>query len=157
MISLKTMLATAVCFWSEEDEAFVVETPLFPRTAGVGDSEKEARQHFEEMLTDVYDHYANGNVLGYNKAGRPAKGGISLHASVRPDTKVEIDRLAKALNISQGEVIDFAIFAATHTAEKKEELRERLDTYPAYPKRRKTPATIAEATKNKLDEMQANP
>ncbi len=153
MITKKTLLATAVCYWSEEDDSYVVETPLFPRAVGVGDTPREAREHFEEMLSEIYEDYATGNVLGYNKAGRPAKNGVNLHTSIRPNTKSEIDRLAKALDISQGEVIDFAIFAATHTAEKTEQLRNRLDNFKAYPKSGR--AKIREVAGSKMENIVA--
>jgi predicted RNase H-like HicB family nuclease len=110
MLSKDTILKTAVCYWSEEDESFVVESPLFPRTAGTGGSAQKAWNQFRELLSLAYEHLKKNNVAGYNKVGRPAKGGIELHVAVRPATRKLIGKIAHELDISQGEVIDFLLF-----------------------------------------------
>jgi predicted RNase H-like HicB family nuclease len=110
ILSKDTILRTAVCYWSEEDECFVVESPLFPRTAGTGASVQKAWKEYRALLALAYEHLKKNNVAGYNKAGRPAKGGIELHVSVRPATKESIGKLSQDLEISQGELIDFLLF-----------------------------------------------
>jgi len=110
MLSKDTILKTAVCYWSEEDECFVVESPLFPRTAGTGDNAQTAWKQFHELLSLAYEHLKDNNVAGYNKVGRPSKGGIELHIAVRPTTKELIGKISHELDISQGEVIDFLLF-----------------------------------------------
>lgn len=110
ILSKDTIEKTAVCYWSKEDECFVAESPLFPRTAGTGDSAKKAWNQFRELLSLAYEHLKKNNVAGYNKAGRPAKGGVELHVAVRPPTKELISKISHELDISQGEVIDFLLF-----------------------------------------------
>jgi len=110
MLTKDTILKTAVCYWSEEDECFVVESPLFPRTAGIGSTVQKAWKEFRELLSLAYEHLKKHNVAGYNKVGRPAKGGIELHIAVRPATKELISKISHELDISQGEVIDFLLF-----------------------------------------------
>lgn len=105
-----TIIKTAVCYWSNEDDCYVVASPLFLLTAGVGQTEQKAWMHFEQMLDDIYPDFAVGEVAGYEKPGRPSKGGVDLHAQVKPDTKREIAQLAQELGVSQGEAVDYLLF-----------------------------------------------
>jgi hypothetical protein len=107
MIKKESIEKTAICYWSKEDAAYVAQSPLFPRTAGIGDTPQEARSHFTHMLDQAYSYLADTNVRGYNKRGRPAKHGINFHTQIRPNTKKYIAELAKSLDISQGEVLDY--------------------------------------------------
>ncbi len=110
MIRKEAIRKTAVTYWSKDDDCFVVESPLFDRVAGVGDTKDEAFKVFVELLDDAYEELEKDNVLGY-KRGRPAKGGVNLHCQVRPSTKDTITELAaKFDDISQGEMIDFLLF-----------------------------------------------
>ncbi len=93
MIRKEAIRKTAVTYWSKDDECFVVESPLFDRVAGVGDTKDEAFKVFVELLDDAYEELEKDNVLGY-KRGRPAKGGVNLHCQVRPSTKDTITELA---------------------------------------------------------------
>ena len=102
---------TAICYWSEEDKAYIVESPLFETIAGVGATEKESRKIFDNLLDDAYEAYLEGRVPGYEKAGRPAKGRIALNADVKPEAKQFIKNLADDFQCSQGEVIDFLVCA----------------------------------------------
>lgn len=107
MIRKQTIEKTAVCYWSDEDDLYVAESPLFPRTAGIGDTAQSARRHFEKMLNEIYGDLACSRVRGYNKRGRPAKGGVAFNTKLQPESKLYIDELADSLGISQGEVIDY--------------------------------------------------
>src|SRR6516164_2602533 len=98
---------TSVCYWSGEDEAFVVESPLFETIAGVGGTEEDSWKVFDNLLDDAYEAYLEGRVPGYERAGRPAKGGVALNVDVKSETKELIKRLAADFHCSQGEIIDF--------------------------------------------------
>ena len=98
---------TAICYWSDEDDSYVVESPLFETIAGVGKTEKASRKIFEHLLDDAYEAYLEGRVAGYEKPGRPAKGRLSLNIDVKPNTKEFIKKLADNIQCSQGEIIDF--------------------------------------------------
>ncbi len=125
-LRLGSIKKTAVSYWSDEDECYVMESPLFSRCVAVGDSPYEAKSKFNEMLTSTYPHIQNENVSGYNKVGRPAKGNIEIHASVRPTTRSELKALCDDLDISVGEVIDFLLFY--HSVKSKSE--STLDAVP---------------------------
>ncbi len=103
------ILKTAVCYWSDDDDCYVVESPLFDRTAGVGNSMEEARAHFIEMidasLADIGSHGL------HQTSGRPAKGILSINVQVKPATRDAIKLFQRELKLSsQGEVIDFLAF-----------------------------------------------
>jgi predicted RNase H-like HicB family nuclease len=110
MISKDSIRRTAVCRWSDEDECFVVESPLFDRVIGTGYTAQEAQALFESMLDGAYAEIKAGNVIGYNKAGRPAKEGVQLNCRVKQHTHEGVAQLAKDLDISQGEVVDVLAF-----------------------------------------------
>jgi hypothetical protein len=110
MISKETILKTAITYWSNDDECFVTQSPLFSRTAGIGETEIKAEEHFHEMLNCAYEELKSGKVSGYNKAGRPSKGNVDFHAQINPASKEALGLLAEHFNISQGDVIDYLVF-----------------------------------------------
>lgn len=113
----KTTIAnTSFCYWSDEDECYVVESPLFETIAGVGMTQKQAYRVFRDLLDDAYEAYLEGRVGGYSAPGRPAKGGMPLNIDVKPETREYIRELAGNCACSQGEAID--LLALYH--EKKE-------------------------------------
>lgn len=110
MIKKEAIQRTAVCFFSSEDDGYVVASPLFENVIGVGDTPEDARKTYNELLDIGYRELERDNVVGY-KRGRPAKGNVNLHCQVKPDTHSEIARLTEKLGgISQGEVIEFLLF-----------------------------------------------
>lgn len=118
----KAIAETALCRYEDKESCFVVESPIFDRVIGVGDSESEAWRVFQELLDETYIAYLEGKLVGYEKRGRPAKGYVEFHAQVRPEVKSRISERAKALGISQGEVI--AYFSAV--ADMKADLERQI-------------------------------
>jgi hypothetical protein len=53
---------TAICYWSNEDKAYVVESTLFETIAGIGKTEKESKRVFDNLLDDAYQAYLEGRV-----------------------------------------------------------------------------------------------
>ncbi len=104
------ILNTRICYWSDDNDCYVVESPLFDRIAGVGDTPEQAQNVFERLLDDGYLAYLEGRVPGYDKPGRPSKGAISVSFRLQPDTKESLGQLAKALECSQGEAIDYLVY-----------------------------------------------
>jgi len=100
---------TAVCRWDHEDDCYIVWSPLFEPLIGVGDSGEEAEQVFLDLLDDAYKAYLEGRLAGYDKVGRPSKGGTPLNIDVKPNTKEYIAELSSHMNISRGEVIDYLV------------------------------------------------
>lgn len=113
---------TALCRYKDDEGVFVVQSPIFDRVIGVGTTEIEAWQVFGEVLNETYVAYLEGSLVGYEKRGRPAKHNVEFHAQVKPEVKALINEKAKALGISQGEVI--AYLAAVEQV--KSELEQRL-------------------------------
>lgn len=104
----EAILQTAVCY--KEGDDFIVESPLFDVVMGVGETEKEAFAIFKNLLDEAYIEYLEGNVVGYEKPGRPKKGGVNLHTLVRPETKALLVKLTTEWEISLGECVDFFTF-----------------------------------------------
>jgi predicted RNase H-like HicB family nuclease len=105
---------TAICYWSEEDDSYVVESSLFETIAGVGDTPEDAFRVFDDLLDDAYEAYLEGRVPGYDKPGRPTKGYTSLNTDVRPETKATLRALSAQFGCSMGELIDFLLFYYEH-------------------------------------------
>jgi predicted RNase H-like HicB family nuclease len=113
-MNLKAIKRTAVCAWSECDQCYVVESPLFDRCIGVGDTEAEADRIFAELLQDCYVMYLEDRLAGYKRPtgrsrGRPKKNGVAIHVSVQPETKNELASLATQLGCSTGETVDYLL------------------------------------------------
>ena len=119
----KAIAATALCRYKKDERVFFVASPIFDRVIGVGDTKEEAWKLFKDMLDETYVAYLEGNLVGYEKRGRPAKHNVEFHAQVKPEVKDLINEKAKELGISQGDVI--AYFAAAEQV--KLELEQRLN------------------------------
>ncbi len=105
MIKKETILKTAMAYWSEDDECFIVESALFDRVAGTGDTVDEARKMHKEMLDDMYESLVREEVAGY-KVGRPQKPGTAINCKVREATYDAIKQLGADHDISMGEALD---------------------------------------------------
>jgi predicted RNase H-like HicB family nuclease len=123
----KAIAKTALCRYRNDEQVYVVASPLFDRVIGVGETKDEAWRLFNELLDETYVAYLEGNLVGYEKRGRPAKHNVEFHAQVKPEVKQLINERAKAFGISQGEVI--AYLAALE--EVKLELEQRLSDLEA--------------------------
>jgi len=98
---------TALCRYRNDEEVFVVSSPLFDRVIGVGETKEEAWKLFRELLDETYVAYLEGNLVGYEKRGRPAKNNVEFHAQIKPEVKSLINSKAKSFGVSQGEVITY--------------------------------------------------
>lgn len=111
------ILKTAVTYWSDEDECFVVESPFCERIAGIGDTEAEAITSFKNLVNALYADYKDGKLAPLPRKkkgpGRPAKGGEVIHAQIKATTKKQLAELATGLHCSYGEAIDYVIFLAS--------------------------------------------
>jgi predicted RNase H-like HicB family nuclease len=87
MIKKSTIRKTAVCWWSDEDESYLVMSPLFDRLAADGETKQAALKMYDEMLEEAYEDLLHSKVAGYDSKGRPAKNGINVHMAIKPDSK----------------------------------------------------------------------
>jgi predicted RNase H-like HicB family nuclease len=125
----KAIADTALCRYDEKEQCYIVESPLFDRVTGVAETESEARQIFHELLDETYIAYLEGKLVGYDKRGRPAKGNVEFHAQVKPEVKAQIAERAKALGISQGDVITYLAAVAelkTNFEKQLSELKKKV-------------------------------
>ncbi|MBS1995180.1 MAG: hypothetical protein JSS86_02675 [Cyanobacteria bacterium SZAS LIN-2] len=127
----KAIFNTALCRYDEKEGCFIVESPLFERVIGVAPRESEAWKLFGELLNETYVAYLEGNLVGYEKRGRPARGNVEFHAQIKPEVKAQIAETARTLGISQGDVI--AYLAALVGV--KEDLEKRLKAAQAKPRK----------------------
>ncbi len=110
---------TAVCYWSQEDACYLMQSPLFDTVLGVGDTVQEAQKTFQDLLDDAYEAYLEGRVPGYGKPGRPAKGGVSFDTNIQSYTKQHLKEIADEIGCSMGEVVDYLVFQYdNHTFDK---------------------------------------
>lgn len=106
----RAILNTAVCYFSTEDECFVVESPLLEISAGVGETQDEAQNNFESHVDTAYESYLEGRMKHiYGRPGRPSKGRVAFNADIKLKTKKQLKNLAAKLNCTQGELLDFLL------------------------------------------------
>lgn len=100
---------TSMVYWSQEDESYICESPLFDRTLGVGDTREEAKQNFLDMLDEAIEFLKDGPI--YERPGRPFKGNTNFHTKIKPIVKDSIKVLGEKLGgITAGEVLDYLVF-----------------------------------------------
>jgi hypothetical protein len=148
----KSIVKTAVCSWSDEDECFVVKSSLFPRIIGTDESARGAWTMFRSMLDDAFDDIGQDRVAGYKK-GRPARGGVNVHLQCRAETRDALAGLAAEFEVSQGDVLDFLMhfyenckqYMPTEEAEYKL-LSQVAVPYPGMPQERAAAPQPVEST-----------
>ena len=119
MIKKKTIRATATCWWSEEDDAYIVQSPLFSGCLVDAQSESEAWQEYDEALNEDYVYLLENKALGHDAKGRPPKGTlVNVHMQIRPDSKTILSEMAAQHGLSQGEVVDWVLHMAAHQTKK---------------------------------------
>lgn len=124
----KAITKTAVCYWSEEDDCYVVKSALSDRIIGIGNTQGEAWEVFLRHLDTVYMAYLEGQLAAHEKRGRPSKGLVALNISVKPHTKENIVHLSEDFEASQGEVVDYLFFY--HTIMRTQNLQQHQPSEP---------------------------
>jgi len=104
-VNKKAIQNTAITYWSNDDDCYVVESPLIDSIIGVGDTPEEAQREFKNILSDAHEAYAAGRM----NQGRPAKNLVALNSDVKLDTRNAIKALASEKQCSQGEAIEYLL------------------------------------------------
>jgi hypothetical protein len=82
----------------------------------MGDTVEEAQANFNNRLIESFEKIRNSS---QTRAGRPSKNGVNIHAQISPVSKSLLDELGNTLALSQGEILDCAIFAFSKQVHKK--------------------------------------
>lgn len=128
----QAILNTAVCYWSDEDDCYVVESPLLEISVGVGDTQKDAIANFENHIATAYESYLEGRMKHiYDRPGRPSKGRVAFNAEIKPQTRKQMKKLAAELGCTQGELIDYLLFFHQKQIDKGVSGRKESDVYEA--------------------------
>ncbi len=98
---------TAVLRYVGGEDGYIVESPLSDKIVGVGDTPEEAQQIFNEILDESYQLYKKGKFSLNTHSGRPKQGKIRLYADVKPEIKEDIAKLAKEMEVSCGEALEY--------------------------------------------------
>ena len=98
---------TAIC--KEAEGQFVVFSPLCETSMGLGSTMQEAAQNFKTVIQDRYIAFLEQRLApGGRKVGRPRKEqSADFHTQVKEEVKQSIVDLAKELDLSQGDIIEF--------------------------------------------------
>lgn len=124
----RAITKTAVCYWSADDDCYVVRSPLSDRVIGIGNTQGEAWELFIKHLDSVYMAYLEGRLAAYEKPGRPRKGLVAFNVSLQPQTKERLVQLALEFSSTQGEVVDFLAFF--HDVMKTQDLVQKSPAEP---------------------------
>lgn len=107
----ETIKKTAIATYEPKEDVYVVQSPLLDICRGVAEDANTAWEIFDDLLDEMYIVYLEGKKVGpyhhKQKVGRPAKGGVEIHAHIKESSKAVITNLAKQLGTSQGETIDY--------------------------------------------------
>ena len=69
-MDIRAIKAATTCHWSDEDQSFVVTSPLCTNVAGVEETKEEAFAMFYSMLEDAYEPHLQGRFTPTKKRGR---------------------------------------------------------------------------------------
>lgn len=105
-MNLDAIRKTAILQWSDEDEGYVIRSPLCRGVVACGDTKEEAQELFEDMLTEYYEDYKAGR-LSPLIVGRPPKNKESFNTRLDPEIKAALSSAAKGMGISSGELIEY--------------------------------------------------
>jgi len=107
---------TMVSYYDPEEECWVATSPLLKGTTleahvlGAAETEEEAVTIFNEMLEEAWQDYKAGRLAQQRGVGQPPKPNrTGLHVQVSISSKESLDGLAKTLEVSKGEVIDYLL------------------------------------------------
>ncbi|MFN7311314.1 MAG: hypothetical protein ACK5T0_08105 [Vampirovibrionales bacterium] len=105
-MDLDAIKNSVTCKWSEEDEAFIVTSPLCINIAGVEEKREDAYSMFYEMLESSYEAFLQGKFKPMKKAGRKPKTGAKI-LTLRVDEEVVnfIKAESSRLQVTQGQVV----------------------------------------------------
>jgi hypothetical protein len=105
---------TAIQTWDEEN-GYIVESPLCPDVTGIDDDKEVAWQIFYEILDEYWVDYLAGR-LANPVMGRPSTGKERLGLYIAPDIKQSLGKLSEDKGISYGEAVEFLLGYWNRTA-----------------------------------------
>jgi len=103
----------AICYWSSNDKAFIVESPIFGQAVGLGATPQEAIISFQNSLAIAKDNFEAGCLAGAQPSERT---GIDVYATINSVTDVTINRLTMKFDCSVDEAIDYMALYFKHAA-----------------------------------------
>jgi predicted RNase H-like HicB family nuclease len=109
---------TVIC--REEEGHFVVFSPLCDGAIGTGATLNDAVLSFKSVIQDRYVAHLEGRLAPSDrKVGRPRKQlSADFHTQIKEDVKQSIVELAKELDLSQGDIIEFLYRCYIQTKDK---------------------------------------
>jgi len=109
-MNTKTIERTAICYWSSDNDCYLVSSTLFIPTTAEGDSPEEAWDNFRHYVADTYEAYINGEHIMSPESEEPNVGESMrtyLETDIDLSTKAQLDELSERFECSIGEVIDY--------------------------------------------------
>lgn len=105
-MDLDAIKNSVTCKWSEEDQAFIVTSPLCINIAGVEEKREDAYEMFYEMLESSHEAFLQGKFKPMKKVGRKPKTGAKI-LTLRVDEEVVnfIKAESSRLQVTQGQVV----------------------------------------------------
>ena len=101
----------AICYWSDDDDSFVVESPIFNYALGMGDTPQEAFSEFEQWLAGAGDALAQGRHI--TDTGRNVTDTLITEINSRTDRTLHI--LTHKFNCSLNEAVDYLALHYEHS------------------------------------------
>lgn len=103
--------------WSKWDDCYLTSSPDYPDVLGVGETEKESIECFNELLMYHLEAEKKGKIAK-PKRGRPRKNNVRLSANISAEIKGLLDLLAVEKDKNVGLVVeDLVKYYATHNPE----------------------------------------
>ena len=107
MLNREAVERTIICYWGDEEQCFIAESPLCQRTTGFGDNPEEARNQFLRGFDEIYQCYLNGELAGYEMPDGPYREKLAVR--IQMSTKEYIEEMSKLFGCTEGEVVDYVV------------------------------------------------
>jgi predicted RNase H-like HicB family nuclease len=104
----------AICYWSEEDQSYIVKSPIFGNAVGLGATPEEARNSFDASLAGAREAFEQGKLVTVQSSDSNLTNTISMQVEVQSRTDRTLHRLMKKLDCSQDEAIDYLALFFEH-------------------------------------------
>jgi predicted RNase H-like HicB family nuclease len=108
----------AICYWSDEDESFVVKSPIFSNVIGTGDTPTEAMAEFEQALARSRESYEEScEAAGVSKDSVDATTeamAVEINVRISRHTDRTLHKLMRRFECSLDDAVDYLAMFYEH-------------------------------------------
>lgn len=133
-MDITTIEKTAICYWSQDDDCYLVSSTVFIPITAEGETQEEAWENFRYYVEDTLNSYINGNHILSPETPETIIGEslkTMLEADIGLPTKDKLNELAAHFSCSVGDIIDYLVGYHQVAIVPDKNTTNQLETSPA--------------------------